>query len=96
MAKAHLKVVSEAAAETVIDVRRLSLIFQAADNPVFALADIDRRVQFVKGWLRDASLAPAVLGRIGSGTPSGVYLTELNYAEDDAVTLRGTAAAMSD
>ena len=44
MAKAHLKVVSEAA-ETVIEIRRLSLIFQAADHPVFALADIDLTVQ---------------------------------------------------
>jgi NitT/TauT family transport system ATP-binding protein len=45
MAKAHLKVVGEAAAETVIEIRRLSLIFQAADRPVFALADIDLTVR---------------------------------------------------
>jgi len=45
MARAHLKVVSEPAAETVIDIRGLSLIFQAADQPVFALADVDLTVR---------------------------------------------------
>jgi NitT/TauT family transport system ATP-binding protein len=42
--KAKLTVVSEAAgraAENVIDVRGLSLIFQTADTPVFALSNID-------------------------------------------------------
>src|SRR6185369_6828610 len=43
---ANLRVVGEVdAAETVIDIRRLSLIFQAADHPVFALADIDLTVR---------------------------------------------------
>jgi len=46
MVKANLRVVGEVdAAETVIDIRRLSLIFQAADHPVFALADIDLTVR---------------------------------------------------
>jgi NitT/TauT family transport system ATP-binding protein len=46
MVKANLRVVGAAdAAETVIDIRRLSLIFQAADHPVFALADIDLTVR---------------------------------------------------
>ena len=42
--KAKLTVVSEAAgqaARNVIDIRGLSLIFQTADTPVFALSDID-------------------------------------------------------
>jgi len=46
MVKANLRVVGDAdAAATVIDIRRLSLIFQAADHPVFALADIDLTVR---------------------------------------------------
>jgi len=42
--KAKLKVVSQAVgrpADKVIDIRGLSLIFQTADTPVFALSDID-------------------------------------------------------
>jgi len=41
----NLRVVSSAsAAETVIDIRGLSLVFQTADTPVRALADIDLQV----------------------------------------------------
>jgi NitT/TauT family transport system ATP-binding protein len=47
----NLKVVAGgASAESVIDIRKLSLVFQAADNPVFALSDVDlaiRRGEFV-------------------------------------------------
>ncbi len=43
--KASLTVVSGVApAEAVIDIRRLSLVYQAADTPVFALSDIDLAV----------------------------------------------------
>jgi len=43
--KASLTVVSGTAeAETVIDIRKLSLVYEAADTPVFALSDIDLAV----------------------------------------------------
>ena len=47
----NLRVVTSAAtAETVIDIRKLSLVFQTADTPVTALQDIDlavRRGEFI-------------------------------------------------
>ena len=85
MAKAHLKVVSEAAAETVIEIRRLSLIFQAADQPVFALADIDLKVgrgEFV-----------SFIGPSGCGKTTLLrVIADLEQQTEGEITVNGVSA----
>lgn len=57
------------------------------------LAEVDRRIQFVKARLANSSVSASMLDGIGAATPAGVYLTEFAYDERGEAALRGTAAA---
>ncbi|MFO1061117.1 MAG: ABC transporter ATP-binding protein [Dongiaceae bacterium] len=82
MARVSLKVVGEAPAESVIDIRKLSLVFQAADTPVFALSDIDlavRRGEFV-----------SFIGPSGCGKTTLLrVIADLAQPSDGAITVNG-------
>ncbi|MFM9844404.1 MAG: ABC transporter ATP-binding protein [Dongiaceae bacterium] len=84
-----LKVVHDSAsAEAIIDIRKLSLIFQTADTPVYALSDIDlaiRKGEFV-----------SLIGPSGCGKTTLLrVIADLEQATGGQITVNGKTPAQA-